>query len=302
VRSTAGERGWLNNVIEHSIDANVRQTYSFPLEFQISNFKSQIVMLDLAIRAAREAGNILQDFAARGFQIENKGRIDLVTEADLASEGHIKELIISHYPTHRILAEESGVSAHSDTAEDYCWIIDPLDGTTNYSHGLPCYAVSIGVERKGEMVIGVIYDPTRDELFAAERRGGATLNGEKIRVSEIEHLERALLVTGFPYDVRERMDLYLPAWRKFLEKAQGVRRLGSASIDMCSVAAGRMDGFWERGLNPWDTAAGWIIVEEAGGRVTMLDGSPFDNYVASLLCTNGRVHEEMLAVLSEVAN
>jgi myo-inositol-1(or 4)-monophosphatase len=256
-------------------------------------------MLDLAMLAAREAGTILQQYAARGFQVKNKGRIDLVTEADLASERHIKELIASHYPTHRILAEESGASPESDAADGYCWVIDPLDGTTNFSHGFPCNAVSIGVERKGAMVAGVIYDPTRDELFAAEHGAGATLNGERIQVSDVDQLERALVVSGFPYDVRERMEEYLPAWRKFLEKAQGVRRLGAASIDMCAVAAGRMDGFWELGLNPWDTAAGWIIIEEAGGRVTKMDGAPFDNYTASLLCTNGKIHEEMLAALAE---
>jgi myo-inositol-1(or 4)-monophosphatase len=275
------------SVREHSIDGGVRQIYSSP-------------MLDLAIRAAREAGAILQQYAARGFHIANKGRIDLVTEADLASERHIKELIASHYPSHHILAEESGVSRQGGDADDYCWIIDPLDGTTNFSHGFPCYAVSIGLERRGEMVAGVIYDPTRDELFAAERGAGATLNGEKIEVSAIDHLERALLVSGFPYDVRERMDEYLPAWRKFLERAQGVRRLGAASIDMCAIASGRMDGFWERGLNPWDTAAGWILIEEAGGLVTKLDGSPFDNYTSSLLCTNGKIHQAMLAVLEEL--
>jgi myo-inositol-1(or 4)-monophosphatase len=257
-------------------------------------------MLELALRAAREAGAILQEYAARGFQITNKGRINLVTEADLASERHIKELINSQFPTHRILAEESGVSADTGTPDDYCWIIDPLDGTTNFSHGFPCYAVSIGLEHRGVMVAGVIYDPTRNEMFAAEKGAGATLNGERIRVSEIDHLERALLVTGFPYDVRERMDVYMPAWRKFLERAQGVRRLGAAAIDMCAIAAGRMDGFWELGLNAWDTAAGWIIIEEAGGLVTKMDGSPFDNYSASLLCTNGRIHAEMLAVLEEV--
>ncbi len=261
-------------------------------------------MLELAIRAAREAGAILQDYAARGFQIEHKGRINLVTEADLASERHIKQLIASHYPAHRILAEESGASAHdessSDFGDDYWWIIDPLDGTTNFSHGFPCYAVSIGVERKGEMIAGVIYDPSRDELFAAERGAGATCNGEKIQVSEVEQLEKALVVSGFPYDVRERLDEYLPAWRKFLERAQAVRRFGSAAIDMAYVAMGRLDGYWEHGLNPWDTAAGWIIIEEAGGRVTKMDGSPFDNYTPSLLCTNGKIHDEMLAVLCEV--
>jgi myo-inositol-1(or 4)-monophosphatase len=257
-------------------------------------------MLDLAIRAAREAGEILQQYAARGFHIANKGRIDLVTEADLASERHIKGLIISHYPSHHILAEESGISRQGEMADDYLWIIDPLDGTTNFSHGLPCYAVSIGIERSGEMIYGVIYDPTRDELFAAERGGGAMLNGKKIVVSDIDHLERALLVSGFPYDIRERMDEYLPAWRKFLEKAQGVRRLGAASIDMCAVASGRMDGFWEHGLNPWDTAAGWLLIEEAGGLVTKMDGSPFDNNKGNLLCTNGKIHEAMLAVLEEL--
>jgi myo-inositol-1(or 4)-monophosphatase len=274
---------------EHSIDGGVRQIYSSP-------------MLDLAIRAAREAGAILQQYAARGFQIANKGRIDLVTEADLASERHIKELIASHYPSHHILAEESGISRPGDAADGYCWIIDPLDGTTNFSHGFPCYAVSIGLERSGEMVAGVIYDPTRDELFAAERGAGAMLNGDKISVSEIDHLERALLVSGFPYDIRERMEEYLPAWRTFLERAQGVRRLGAAAIDMCAVASGRMDGFWEHGLNPWDTAAGWILIEEAGGIVTKMDGSPFDNYTSSLLCTNGKIHQAMLDVLEEIRN
>ena len=254
-------------------------------------------MLDLAIRIAREAGAILQDYAERGFQITHKGRIDLVTEADLASEKYIKALIRSHYPSHRILAEESGISGSVD---DYCWIINPLDGTTNFSHGFPCYAVAIGVEHNGEMIIGVVYDPTREELFAAERGSGATLNGNKIQISDVDKLELALVVSGFPYDVRERIDEYLPAWRRFLERAQGVRRLGSAAIDMCSVAAGRMDGFWERGLNPWDTAAGWIIIEEAGGRVTKLNGAPFDNYSASLLCSNGKIHDEMLAVLEEI--
>ncbi|MFN7946624.1 MAG: inositol monophosphatase family protein [Blastocatellia bacterium] len=250
---------------------------------------------ELAIRAAREAGAILRDYAARGFEITNKGRINLLTEADLASEKHIKELIASHYPAHRIVAEESGVSDHRDF--EYCWIIDPLDGTTNFAHGFPCFAVSIGIEHKGQPVAGAIYDPSRDEMFAAERGAGATLNGQQIRVSDVEQLERALVVSGFPYDVRERMDEYLPAWRAFLEHAQGVRRFGAAAIDLAYVACGRLDGFWEHGLNAWDTAAGAVIVEEAGGRMSKLDGSPFDPYVPSMLCTNGQVHEEMLAVL-----
>lgn len=259
-------------------------------------------MLELAIRAAREAGAILQDYAARGFQITNKGRINIVTEADLASERHIKELIAAHYPAHRIIAEESWIEErdHQMGADDYCWIIDPLDGTTNFSHGLPCYAVAIGIEHQGKVVAGAIYDPTRDELFTAERGAGATCNDVKMRVSEVAQLERALLVSGFPYDIRERMGEYLPAWSQFLQHAQGVRRLGSAALDMAYVAMGRLDGFWEQGLSPWDTAAGWLIIEEAGGRVTKLDGAPFDNYSASLLATNGLVHDEMLAVLRAV--
>ncbi len=257
-------------------------------------------MIELAIRAALEAGGILRDFAHRGFEISQKGRIDLVTEADHASEAHIKDLIAAHYPEHRILAEESGASDLRGSGSEYCWIIDPLDGTTNFAHGLPCYGVSIGLERSGEMIVGVIYDPTRDELFASERGSGATLDGAPIRVSEIEHLERGLVVSGFPYDIRERMSEYLPAWQKFLERAQGVRRLGAASIDMCYVANGRLDGFWEFGLNAWDTAAGWVIIEEAGGKVTNASGGPFENDRPSLLCTNGLIHTEMLDVLRSV--
>lgn len=257
-------------------------------------------LIELAIQAAREAGAILQDYAQRGFEITHKGRINLVTEADLASERHLKQLIAAHFPTHRIIAEESWEGEHDVTDDNYTWLIDPLDGTTNFSHGFPCYAVSIGVERKGESVAGVIYDPSRDEMFAAERGAGATLNGKPIRVSDIAELEKALTVSGFPYDVRERMDEYLPAWREFLIHSQAVRRLGAAAIDMACIACGRMDGFWEHGLHPWDVAAGWVIIEEAGGRVTKLDGSPFDNYSAKLLCTNGLIHDEMLAVLHHV--
>lgn len=255
-------------------------------------------MLELAIQAAREAGAIIQDFATHRFDIIHKGRINLVTEADLASEKHIKELIATHHPTHKILAEESGISHHEDA--DYCWIIDPLDGTTNFAHGFPCYSVSIGLEHKGEMVAGVIYDPSREELFAAERGAGATLNGEKIRVSEIADLEKSLLVTGFPYDVRERMSFYMPAWKAFLAQAQGVRRLGSAAIDLAYVACGRLDGFWEWGLNPWDCAAGWLLIEEAGGKLTKTDGRPFEMTKPDMLATNSLLHEQMIAVLNEV--
>lgn len=256
-------------------------------------------MIELAIRAAHEAGAILRDFTARGFEVSQKGRINLVTEADHASEALIKSLISQHYPDHNILAEESGLREPANSS--YRWIIDPLDGTTNFAHGFPCYAVSIGLEKDGEMIVGVIYDPSRDEIFTAERGSGAFMNGIPIRVSAVDLLERALVVSGFPYDVRERMHEYLPAWQKFLERAQGVRRLGAAAIDMAYVANGRLDGFWEFGLNAWDTAAGWIIIEEAGGRVTNTAGGPFENARPSLLCTNGLIHDEMLEVLASLA-
>ncbi|MFN0119491.1 MAG: inositol monophosphatase family protein [Blastocatellia bacterium] len=253
---------------------------------------------EFAIDIAREAGDILREYAARGFEITHKGRINLVTEADLASEKHLKQRIGAAFPAHRIIAEESGVSHHQDF--DYCWIIDPLDGTTNFAHGFPCFAVSIGIEHRGELVAGIIYDPTRDEMFVAERGAGATLNGQKIRVSDVEPLEKALLVTGFPYDVRERMHEYLPALEAFLATSQGVRRFGAAAIDMAYVACGRVDGFWENGLHAWDGAAGAVIVSEAGGRLSNLDGGPFDPFVPSLLCSNGRIHDEALAVLRTV--
>ena len=254
-------------------------------------------MIELAIRAAREAGAILQDFATRDFTVSNKGRINLVTEADHASEAHIKNLILENYPDHQIHAEESGIH---QAQSDYIWIVDPLDGTTNFAHGIPCYAVSIGIEHRGEMIAGVIYDPSRDDLYSAERGAGSFRNGSQIRVSQVQRLEQALLVSGFPYDVRERMNVYLPAWEAFLARAQGVRRLGAAAIDLCYVACGYFDGFWEFGLNPWDTAAGWLLIEEAGGKVTKSDGSPFHNAEADLLSSNGLIHEEMIEVLGRV--
>src|SRR5262252_343518 len=178
---------------------------------------ASLSMLDLAIRAAREAGAILRDYASRDFGIKHKGRIDLVTEVDLESERHIRSLIADHYPRHQILAEEGGASGGE---EDYCWIIDPLDGTTNYAHRYPMYCISIGVAHGGRNILGVVYDPNRDELFAAKRGSGATLNGNAIGVSTVSRLEQSLLVSGFPYDVRERMSTYLPVWERFLCRAQ----------------------------------------------------------------------------------
>ena len=256
-------------------------------------------MLDFAIETAREAGRVLAErFGRASLEVTHKGDIDLVTESDLAAERLIVERIRSYYPRHGILAEESGTAEHAGAATSaYKWIVDPLDGTTNYAHGYPCFCVSIALEYEGELVIGVIYDPTRDEMFAAERGAGATLNGRRIRVSEINDLNEAMLCTGYPYDVRGR-DNFVRNFKNFILHAQGVRRDGSAALDLAYVACGRFDGFWEEGLNPWDVAAGVVLIEEAGGRVSRYDGSPFHIYTPPIMASNGLVHEAMMSVLA----
>ncbi len=253
-------------------------------------------MLNFVIQTAREAGGVLIDRLGRA-RISTKGDIDLVTEADLAAEKLIIERIRSHYPRHAILAEESGATVEVDAGKsDWKWIIDPLDGTTNYAHGYPCFCVSIAVERAGQIELGVVYDPTRDELFAAERGQGATLNERPIRVSTIADLNSAMLCTGFPYNVRERPD-FAREFINFTMTAQAVRRDGSAALDLAYLACGRFDGFWEDGLNAWDIAAGLILIEEAGGRVTDFRGAPLSIYTPKVLATNGLVHEAMMGVL-----
>lgn len=256
-------------------------------------------MLNFAIQIAREAGGVLIDRLGRA-QVTNKGTIDLVTEADLAAEELIIERIRSHYPRHAILAEESGPSDGITLIpgeSEWKWIVDPLDGTTNYAHGYPCFCVSIGIERAGKVEIGVVYDPMRDEMFAAERGQGATLNERRIRVSEVQDLNGAMLCTGFPYNVRERPD-FARDFTNFTMLAQAVRRDGSAALDLAYVACGRFDGFWEDGLNPWDVAAGILLIEEAGGHVTDYQNEPLDIYTAKVLASNGLVHEAMMRVLT----
>ncbi|MGI9104798.1 MAG: inositol monophosphatase family protein [Pyrinomonadaceae bacterium] len=257
-------------------------------------------MLDFAIETAREAGRVLAErFGRASLEVMHKGDIDLVTESDLAAERLIVERIRNYHPRHAILAEEAGTVERGagTTASDYKWIIDPLDGTTNYAHGYPCFCVSIALERRGELVIGVIYNPTRDEMFAAERGAGATLNGRRIRVSEVDELNQALLCTGFPYDVRERGD-FARHFHNFIMYSQGVRRDGSAALDLAYVACGRFEGFWEEGLRPWDVAAGAVIIEEAGGRVSRYDNAPLDIYSSPIMASNGLVHEAMMRVLA----
>jgi myo-inositol-1(or 4)-monophosphatase len=253
-------------------------------------------LLNFAIQVARDAGNLLVQRLGSA-QISNKGDIDLVTEADIAAEELIIDRIRSHYPLHGILAEESGEAVQQGASRsEWKWIIDPLDGTTNYAHGYPCFCVSIALEHAGALEIGVVYDPMRDEMFAAERGQGATLNERRIRVSGVEELNSAMMCTGFPYDVRTRPD-FARDFTNFTLHAQAVRRDGSAALDLAYIACGRFDGFWEDGLNPWDIAAGAILVSEAGGRITNYENEPLDIYTKKVVASNGRVHEAMLRLL-----
>lgn len=216
-----------------------------------------------------------------------------MTVADRESEAAIQAVVRGAFPSHGILAEESGRVSEGE----YTWIIDPLDGTTNFAHGFPLFSISIGVLRGGEPVAAGVFNPFYREQFLAERGGGAFLNGERIQVSTVETLRDSLMVTGFPYDRRERLDHYLAGWSGFLHRAQGVLRLGSAALDLCSIACGRLEGFWEEKLNAWDTTAGWLIVEEAGGKVTNFAGEKFNPFGPCLLATNGAVHDECLEVI-----
>ena len=253
-------------------------------------------MLNFAIETARDAGQLLLEKFGRKINISKKGDINLVTEADLASEALIIERIKSHYPKHSILAEESGDAVIIGGENTWKWIIDPLDGTTNYAHGYPCFCVTLALEHDGNTVIGVTFDPTRNELFAAERGRGASLNNKPIRVSQAEELSEALIVTGFPYDFKRRED-FARHLTQFLLKSRGVRRDGSAAIDMAYVACGRFDGMWEDGLNPWDMAAGVLLIEEAGGQLSGYDGSKLNLYSPPMVASNGLIPSQMLDVL-----
>jgi myo-inositol-1(or 4)-monophosphatase len=250
---------------------------------------------------AREAGALLMEYFHQHLKIEYKGEADLVTAADRASEALIRERILARWPEHDVLGEEQGLS---DRGSDYRWYVDPLDGTTNFAHGYPVFCVSMGLEhqapdqrsagQRASRVAAVIYDPTRDELFTAEQGKGARLNGETIRVSKTAALKESLLATGFPSQKRHK-NPNIFFYHQITLRTHGVRRAGSAALDLCNVACGRYDGFWEFNLNPWDTAAGVLIVEEAGGKVTGFDGSPFELSSRETLASNGLLHEAMIA-------
>lgn len=255
--------------------------------------------LAVAVEAALAAGRLQRHYFRGDLKIEKKGIIDLVTEADLAVEQDIRERLARHFPTHTVLGEEAAQSAPTG-ASPYRWIVDPIDGTTNFAHGLPLFCVSIALEVDGRVEVGVVHVPMLDELFTAERGMGARLNGRRLSVTHESSLIDSLLVTGFPPQAADRRGEQLAVFGEFLGRARAVRRLGSAALDLAFVAAGRFDGFWEHSLHAWDVAAGALLVEEAGGRVTDFSGGAFDNFGGQLLASNGRIHAELVDVLGDV--
>ena len=257
------------------------------------------LFLATATEIVLRAGDIQLAGQASGFRIDKKGAIDLVTEIDLECERMCRQVLGERFPDHDILAEEFGGAPTGRPTSRYQWVFDPVDGTTNYAHGLPIFCASLGLEIDGRREVAAVYDPSRRELFTAERGEGAYLNGRRLTVSTATTLLDSLLVTGFPYDMHHQGPDLIALFAAFMQRARAVRRLGSAALDLCYVAAGRFEAFWEQHLKPWDVAAGALIVEEAGGRVTGMDGTPFDPAAAHLVASNGHIHEHMLAVIGD---
>jgi myo-inositol-1(or 4)-monophosphatase len=257
------------------------------------------VFLATATEIVLRAGAIQAERRESGFSVAKKGEIDLVTEVDLECEKMCRAVIAERFPDHDVLAEEMGGSAPGAPRSRYRWVFDPLDGTTNYAHGLPIFCASLGLEIDGRVDVAAVFDPSRQELFTAERGEGAYLNGRQLSVSSTDTLIDSLLVTGFPYDMHKQSGDLIELFGRFMGRARAVRRLGSAALDLCYVAAGRFESFWEQHLKPWDVAAGSLIVEEAGGRITGMDGAPFDASAGHLVASNGRIHQAMLDVIAE---
>jgi myo-inositol-1(or 4)-monophosphatase len=254
--------------------------------------------LEVAIAAAREAGAVLRAEFDRPKQISYKGEVDIVTESDRRSEALVVARLRSHFPSHAIVAEEGGGRATQGAT--YCWHVDPLDGTTNFAHGYPCFAVSIGLLEEGRPLVAAVLNPIADELFTASRGEGAYLNEKRIEVSQVKKLAESLVCTGFPPRNRRHIANMNYYW-EFTQRSHGVRRDGSAALDMCSVACGRFDAFWEFGLNSWDTAAGMLLVTEAGGTVTDLSGQPYHPGDREMLASNGHIHSEMQQVAADIS-
>lgn len=250
-----------------------------------------------AIEIVRRAGAIQKSRVGSRMRVSHKATdIDLVTEVDVAVEEMFVGIIRSRFPDHDILAEEK---VRPQTSATHRWIFDPIDGTVNFAHGLPIFCAALALEIAGEVALGAVYDATRDELFTAERGQGAFLNGAHLSVSAAPRLSESLVCTGFPYDVDTRLDELLAVFGAFLVRSRAVRRLGSAAIDMCYVAAGRLDGFWEERLHPWDTAGAALIVREAGGTVTDFTGDPYHHAIPHVVASNGHIHAEMLAAIAD---
>ena len=249
---------------------------------------------EVTAQAVKEAGRILRRLFGRANSMMKKGGIELVTEADLQAEKTILDLIHHHFPDDTILAEETGMH-QQDVGRT--WLVDPLDGTVNFAHGFPFFAVSIALEVEGQVVLGVVSNPCMEEHFEAVRGTGAFLNKEPIRVSNTKNLADSLLATGFAYDIRDRQKQIMDRLGRMVLAAQGVRRPGAASLDLCYVAAGRLDGFWEEGLKPWDTAAGMIILQEAGGKLSSFEGESYSPYLSTVLAANPLIHEAMRKLL-----
>jgi myo-inositol-1(or 4)-monophosphatase len=252
--------------------------------------------LAVATEAVLEAGRLQRERYASGVTVEYKGEIDLVTEVDRTCELAIVEAIRTRHPDHDIVTEETDLER---TGSRHVWFVDPLDGTTNFAHSYPMFCASVALARDGELVAGAVYDPVHDELFTGERGKGSYLNGRRLQVSKAAELIRSLVITGFPYDLHQRLDERLRFFNRVIGKARAVRRDGSAALDLCYVAAGRADGFWEEILHPWDMHAGRLIVEEAGGRATRFDGSPLGLGPGEIVATNGLIHEAMIETLRE---
>jgi myo-inositol-1(or 4)-monophosphatase len=250
--------------------------------------------LATAIEAVVRAGDLQIAKFNTGVRVEKKGAIDLVTEVDLEVERMFRAMVAERFPDHDVLAEELGGAAGSSR---HRWVFDPLDGTTNFAHGVPIFCASLALEIDGQAVVAAVYDPNRKELFTAEAGVGSWMNGRRLKVSVNATVLESMLVTGFPYNIHEKADEFLRVFGQVLKHARAIRRLGSAAIDICWVAAGRMDGFWEASLKPWDTRAGALILEEAGGKVTGMDGRAWIPEDGHILATNGLIHDEVLAIL-----
>ncbi|MCL4478439.1 MAG: inositol monophosphatase [Deltaproteobacteria bacterium] len=263
---------------------------------KVKKMISHAELLSIAEKAAKVAGDIIRKRISGYKEVSYKGVVDLVTDVDKLSERKIIRVINKYFPEHSILTEEMGSISRKS---DYKWIIDPIDGTTNFFHAYPFVSVSIAVEHKGKIITGVVHDPLKYETFTAINGKGAFLNGKRIHVSRIHAIEQSLLSTGFPYDIRHTNENNIDNWIRFLKRAQAIRRDGSAALDLCYVAAGRFDGFWEMKLKPWDVSAGSLIVNEAGGKVTDFLGEHYSIYNNSIVASNGIIHGDLLDVLNE---